>query len=74
MTFYRHIIIIPLVGMLTACGGGGGSSTPVQPTGSGTSPSTPQATASITASQSSVMQGDSVVISWNSSNASACTA
>jgi|TARA_R110002167_G_scaffold35970_1_gene114380 hypothetical protein len=72
MTFYRHIIIIPLVGMLTACGGGGGSSTPAED--SRASPSTPQATASIVANPTTVLQGDSVVISWNSSNASSCTA
>ena len=60
----KAIIIFSLV-LLSACGdgGGGGGSTP-----------TAQATASISASTKSVMQGDSIVISWTSSNASSCTA
>jgi hypothetical protein len=60
----KAIIIFSLV-LLSACGGGGG--------GGGSTP-TAQATASISASTKSVMQGDSIVISWTSSNASSCTA
>ena len=60
----KAIIILNLV-LLSACGGGGG--------GGGSTP-TAQATASISASTKSVMQGDSIVISWTSSNASSCTA
>ena len=52
-------------------GGGGGTQTPAPPT---PTPTPPQDTASITADPTVVFQGDSTVISWNSSNASSCTA
>jgi hypothetical protein len=61
----KILIILSLV-LLSACGGGGGG-TPAPPT-------PPQDTASITADPAVVFQGDSTVISWNSSNASSCTA
>ncbi len=57
------IPIILSLALLSACGGGGGGSAP-----------TSQATASISASKKVVMQGESTVISWGSSNASSCTA
>ena len=57
----KMLIILSSV-LLFACSGGAGS------------PSNPQATASISASAASVMQGDSVVISWNSADASSCIA
>ena len=66
----KHILLVSGVLFLSACGGGG-SSTPtpaVAPT------PTSQDTASIVANPTTVLQGDSVVISWNSSNASSCTA
>ena len=67
----KHILLVSGVLFLSACGGGGGSSTP---TPESAPTSTPQATASIVANPTTVLQGDSVVISWNSSNASSCTA
>ena len=72
----KNVLLVSGVLLLSACGGGGGgSSTPSTASiaGGGTTPP-PQATASITANPTTVMQGDSTVISWNSSNASSCTA
>ena len=61
----KILIILSLV-LLSACGGGGG--------GTSAPPTPPQDTASITADPTVVFQGDSTVISWNSSNASSCSA
>ena len=58
---------------LLSCGGGGGGGTQT-PTPTSTPATPPQDTASITADPAVVFQGDSTVISWNSSNASSCTA
>ena len=72
----KNVLLVSGVLLLSACGGGGGgSSTPSTASiaGGGTTPP-PQATASITANPAVVFQGDSTVISWNSSNASSCTA
>lgn len=63
----KILIILSLV-LLSACGGGGGGTPAPAP------PTPPQDTASITADPAVVFQGDSTVISWNSSNASSCTA
>ena len=55
----KHILLVSGVLFLSACGGGGGSSTPT-PESAPTSP--PQATASIVANPTTVLQGDSVAL------------
>ena len=81
MTFYRHIIIVPLLGILTACGGGGGGTdvagaiiggTVSGGGNSGNGNST--ATVSLISNKSSIVAGDNFTLTWSSSNASSCTA
>ena len=58
--------------ILTACGGGGGGgggNTPTPPT-----VLTPTPLVTLTSSSSSILQGDSVTLSWSSTNATSCTA
>jgi len=82
MTFYRHIIIVPLVGILTACGGGGGGGTDVAgalitaggTTGGGNSGNTTTPTVSLSASTYEIVSGDKTTLTWSSSDASSCTA
>ena len=82
MTFYRHIIIVPLVGILTACGGGGGGGTDVAgalitaggTTGGGNSGNTTTPTVSLSASTYEIVAGDKTTLTWSSSDASSCTA
>ena len=81
MTFYRHIIIVPLLAIITACGGGGGSGDTAGAIIGGTiggnssgGNNSSNASVSMTASKTSVVKGDSVTISWSSSNASSFTA
>jgi len=71
MTFYRHIILIPLLGILTACGGGGSGGTDVAgaiiggsvsgggSTGSGNNSN---ASVSLSSSKTSVVVGDSFTL------------
>ena len=63
-------VCITIMLMLTACGGGGGGSPEVSPSTTTNNP----ATVSISASSTTVLQGDSIVISWNSFNTSSCIA
>jgi hypothetical protein len=82
MTFYRHIIIVPLLGILTACGGGGGGGTDVGAalitasgsTGGSTGGSNSTATVSLSANTYEIVAGDRTTLTWSSSNASSCTA
>ena len=82
MTFYRHITIVPLLAIITACGGGGGGGDTagaiiggtIGGGNSGSGSNNTNASASMTASKTSIVKGDSVTISWSSSNASSCTA
>ena len=67
----RQAIILALViPILISCGGGGGGGGTPAPA----PPTPPQDTASITADPAVVFQSNSTVISWNSANASSCTA
>jgi len=83
MTFYRHITIIPLLAIITACGGGGGDGTDVAGaiiggtvSGGGNSGNgnNSNASVSLSSSKSSVVSGDMFTLTWSSSNASSCTA
>jgi|MDTC01.3.fsa_nt_gb hypothetical protein len=82
MTFYRHITLIPLLAILTACGGGGGGGKDVAGAiisgtvsgGGNTGGNTPSPTASMAADKTSLVSGDSFTLTWNSSNADSCTA
>ncbi|MEQ3695456.1 MAG: hypothetical protein ABNH02_00620 [Pseudomonadales bacterium] len=62
----RHFILVATF-FLGACGGGGSSGDPK-------APPTSSVTASISASANKVFIGNSAVITWDSRNASACTA
>ena len=81
MTFYRHIIIVPLLGILTACGGGGGGTdvagaliTAGGTTGGGNSGNTTTPTVSLSASTYEIVAGDKTTLTWSSADASSCTA
>ena len=81
MTFYRHIIIVPLLGILTACGGGGGGTDVAGAIiggtvsgGGSTGGNTSTPTVTLSASKTSIISGDSFTLTWSSANASSCTA
>lgn len=62
--------------VLTACGGGGGSSSSdaVNNGGGGSGGTTPQPSLSLTASATSVTEGNPVTLTWSSTNVDSCTA
>lgn len=60
--------------LLTACGGGGGGSSDADPQPNTPPGSTPAATLTLSASQTSVDAGDSVSLSWQTTDADSCTA
>ena len=83
MTFFKHITIIPLLAIITACGGGGGGGTDVagaiiggSVSGGGNSGNgnNSNASVSLSSNKSSVVAGDMFTLTWSSSNASSCTA
>ena len=81
MTFYRHIIIVPLLGILTACGGGGGGTDVAGALVSGsvsgggsTGGNTATPTATLSANPYEIIAGDKTILSWSSANATSCTA
>ena len=81
MTFYRHIIIVPLLGILTACSGGGGGTDVAGAIiggtvsgGGSTGGNTSTPTVTLSASKTSIISGDSFTLTWSSANASSCTA
>ena len=59
--------------LVTSCGGGGGGSSNSN-TGSGGNNYTPPVINSFTSSEYSIVSGNSVTLSWSSSNASTCAA
>ena len=69
----RFLLTILAAAMLTACGGGGGgSSRTAQP--DATPPASPSPSLTFAASSSSVNTGDSVTLSWQSTNTTSCEA
>ncbi len=63
---FKNTFIVILSFIITSCGGGGG--------GGGISPSVPSIIVSLTASDNAVSVGDSITISWTSSNSTSCSA
>ena len=82
MTFYRHIIIVPLLAIITACGGGGGETDvaggiiagSVSGGGSTGGGNTNTPTVTLSANPYEIVAGDTTVLSWSSANATSCTA
>ena len=77
----KLLVILSLPLLLNACGGGGGSGDTAGAIIGGTiggnssgGNNSSNASVSMTASKTSVVKGDSVTISWSSSNASSCKA
>ena len=63
--------LLVLTFLVTSCGGGGGGSSNSN-TGSGGNNYTPPVINSFTSSEYSIVSGNSVTLSWSSSNASTC--
>ena len=81
MTFYRHIIIVPLLAIITACGGGGGGTDVAGGIiagsvsgGGSTGGNTSTPTVTLSANPYEIVAGDTTVLSWSSANATSCTA
>ena len=65
----KSLIFSCLVGfILTACGGGGGGSS------TSSAPAIPAPTATVSASAANAIKGDTLTITWSSTNATSCTA
>src|SRR3989338_2758537 len=68
--FVLMFLVLAFALFLSACAGGGSANT--NPGGGGNQPPAP--TASILASATSIIQGDSVILNWTSTNATSCRA
>lgn len=63
----KSIFLLPLIFIISSCGGGGGG-------GSAPEPQIPLASVNLSVSTSEVYIGDTITLSWTTSNASTCTA
>ena len=63
----KSIFLLPVIFIISSCGGGGGG-------GSAPEPQIPLASVNLSVSASEVYIGDTITLSWTTSNASTCTA
>ena len=63
----KSIFLLPVIFIISSCGGGGGG-------GSAPEPQIPLASVNLSVSASEVYIGDTITLSWTTSNATTCTA